>query len=504
MNLIDSFLNKKTMYRLVLQGLIVLALISILLAFLGLLPFTALDLTISLLILIFSAYVTNSVFTLLFKATSTRESTFITALILFFIFAPLQSAGDGLLLMLVAVVAIASKYIFAVNKKHLFNPAAFAALVFSIAGSGLDTWWVATPILLPFVLIIGLLFVRKVRRFDLFFTFILVSTVVFLIRSLLLNTAPLAALLLFFESFPVLFFGTVMLTEPQTSPATKTDRRIYGGIVGLLFSLSFSFGSIASTPELALIIGNVYTFAVSRMRKRITLTLHSSKQLSREVFEYSFESNKPFDYEPGQYMEWTAPHTHADSRGIRRFLTISSAPSDVLVRVASRIPVESSTFKDVLKNIKKNAILTATGVSGEFTLPKDSRKKIAAIAGGIGITPFMSMFRYLAQQGQRRDMVLIYAAATPLDFAYQEELDEIKESIGLKILYLPTGFTELSDWKGDSGYVTNEFIKQHISDFNERCWYLSGPSAMVEDYSWIIKKMGVSGNNLKKDFFPGF
>jgi ferredoxin-NADP reductase/Na+-translocating ferredoxin:NAD+ oxidoreductase RnfD subunit len=504
MHVIDSFLNKKTMYQLVLQGLSVLVFISIVFAFFGLLPFTALDLLVSLVILVFSAFVSNALFALIFKANPTKESTFITALILFFIFAPLQDAHDGALLMLAAFVAIASKYLLAWNKKHLFNPAAVAAFVFSVAGLGIDTWWVATPILLPFVLVVGLLFVRKVRRFDLFVSFILISTIVFSIRSMLLGTAPIAALLVFFGSFPVIFFGTVMLTEPQTSPHTKNDRGIYGGIVGVFFSLSFNFGPLASTPEFALLVGNIYAFAVSSLRRRITLTLHSSKQVSREVYEFLFEPSQPFAFQAGQYMEWTAPHAHPDSRGIRRFFTIASAPSDVFVRLGVRLPVESSTFKDVLKNIRKNATLSATGVAGDFILPKDPAQKIAAIAGGIGITPFMSMFRQLAQDGQRRNITLIYVAASPLDFAYQEELNEIQAKIGLTILYLPTGFTELNNWKGPSGYLTDVLIQEKIPDFKERCWYLSGPNAMVEDYSWIIRKMGVQSRAIHKDYFPGF
>ena len=502
MNFIDAYLNRTTMYRLTRTGLIILAVFSIIAAFLGWLPYTALDLTLSLVVLLFSAYVTNALCALVVKAAPTPESSLITGLILFFIFTPLQSAGDALLLMLAAAIAMLSKYVIAYKKKHIFNPAAVAAFAFSIVGSGVASWWVATPVLLPLAAVVGFLFVRKLRRFDLFWSFFIVASVVFLIRSLFLGTALGSAALLFLESFPVLFFGTIMLTEPQTTPPQRSDRVIYGGIVGLLFSLSFQFGPLSATPEFALLMGNIYSYAVS-MRKRVILTFNSATQLSRYVFEYLFEPSEPFAFVAGQYAEWTIAH-RSDSRGVRRYFTISSAPEDLFVRVGVRIPVESSTFKDHLRALTKGDEVSLTGVGGGFILPTDPDTKIAAIAGGIGMTPYMSMFRHLAATSQRRDVFLIYAAANPLDFAYQEELDSIKNSIGLRVLYLPTGLTELTGWEGLSGYVTDALIKKEIPDYKEREWYLSGPNTLVEDYSWVIRKAGVPRKNIKKDYFPGF
>jgi ferredoxin-NADP reductase len=168
------------------------------------------------------------------------------------------------------------------------------------------------------------------------------------------------------------------------------------------------------------------------------------------------------------------------------------------------MPVESSSFKDSLKNLKKDTMLSASNVAGGFTLPSDPNQKIACIAGGIGITPFMSMFRQLASENARRDMVLIYAAATPLDFAYKDEIDSFKDSIGLNVIYLPTDFSEMNNWVGPSGFLTNAMIAKDIPDFKERRWYLSGPDAMVKNYKWLVRGMGVPTKSIKTDYFPGF
>ena len=503
MDFIDSFLNRITMYRLTLWGLSLLAVLAVAFTLVGWLPYTGFELLISLMLLLIAARAANAVGVLFTKAAPTPESSYITALILFFILAPVQSSHDALFIMLAAVIAMLSKYILAINKKHLFNPAAFAVFVFSIFNIGTVTWWVATPIMLPFVAIFGFLLVHKLSRADLFWSFTIVAFAVFIVRSLLAGTDLVSSASLFITSFPVIFFGTIMLTEPQTTPPTKTDRIIYGGLTGILFSVAFQFGTLSATPEFALLVGNIYSFAVSR-GKRIKLRFHSRKQLARDTYELAFVPETPISFQPGQYMEWTSPHQKKDSRGVRRYFTIASAPSDSFIRLGLKMPVESSTFKDSLKNIQKDMVLSATNAEGGFTLSKDPDQKIACIAGGIGITPFMSMFRHLAAQNARRDMVLIYAAATPLDFAYKDEIDSFRDSIGLRVYYLPTDFTELSDWDGPSGYLTNAIIQKDIPDFASRHWYLSGPDAMVKNYKWLVKGMGVHARNIKTDHFPGF
>ena len=503
MDAIDAFLDRNTMYRLVISSLSVLVLIALALSFIGRISYSPAELIISLLLLLFTCYVVNAGAALLMRATPTPDSSLITGIILFFILAPVQGASDAPFLMLAAAIAMLSKYVIVYQRKHLFNPAAVAAFVLSVVGKGAAIWWIASPILLPFVLVLGLLIVRKTRQFELLFIFLGTAIVVFLSRSILSGSALVPSVVLLFTTMPIIFFGTVMLTDPQTIPTRRTDRRWFSVLTGLLFSLSFSLGTLSATPEFALLVGNLYAFFVNS-KKRVELTLHETKQLSREIYEFAFLPSSSIQFIPGQYMELTSPHSKTDKRGIRRYLTISSYPNDPLVRIGVQLPVESSTFKDSLKNLQKGAKLSATMVTGEFTLPTEPTTPIAAIAGGIGITPFMSMFRMLANTHQRRDIVLFYAAMTPLDFAYKEELDSIKDSIGLRIIYIPTDFTELTEWRGHSGFITGTIMGQEVPDFKKRHWYLSGPTGMVNSYKQMIQDAGVKRGLIKTDYFPGF
>src|SRR5260221_9234270 len=114
-------------------------------------------------------------------------------------------------------------------------------------------------------------------------------------------------------SSPIFFFAFVMLTEPLTTPPTKTFQWIYGVLVGVLFSPQFHIGSLYTTPEQALVIGNIFSYVVSPKYKVIA-TIQSKMQIAPNMFDFLFSQQKKLAFSPGQYMEWTLPHKNSDSR----------------------------------------------------------------------------------------------------------------------------------------------------------------------------------------------
>jgi ferredoxin-NADP reductase/Na+-translocating ferredoxin:NAD+ oxidoreductase RnfD subunit len=479
--------------RYVLSCLGILAAISIGAAFFGWLPYTALDLSLSLIILLFTTQTANALCALYTKATPTTDSAYITALILFFVLTPLQSSTDALIFIAAGALAMISKYVLAWRKVHFFNPAAVAVLAVWAAGTGLVSWWVGTTVLLPFVLVLGFLIARRVRSLEMVRAFVVTSLLVFVAHFFAFSLSGdlsslqtlIPKLIQFISGTPLMFLAFFVLTDPQTAPSSKSNRTVYSLLSGALF--------VFVPAQIAVLSGNAVAFVLENYKKRrVSFTFHKAVELSKNVYEYSFVPKKSFVFIPGQYMEWSLPHASADSRGTRRAFAITSAPSEPFIRFCTDMPVESSTFKDALRDMKKGSQIFATGPLGDFGLPKDPSQKILAIAGGLGIAPFISMFRHLSAQRERRDIVLICSATTPLDFVYQKEIDSFKDSIGLRVIYLPLDFTELSDWAGESGPVTSEFIQKEVRDFKKRCWYLSGSDVQVEEYTWLASALGVS------------
>ena len=233
---IDDFLNKITMYRLVLYYLVVLWAAALLLGFFGLLPYQPVALIVSLLLILAVCWGTNMLFAYAFDAATNVESVYITAFILALIVSPasgMTALGAGFLIF-ASVWAMTSKYIFAIGKKHIFNPAAFGVALSALLLNQSANWWVAGNIwLLPLVFFGGLLIVRKLRRFDLIAAFSMA------VIGATIATAPSAhywtsfSATLLHSSF--FFLAFVMLTEPLTMPPSRIARLVYGALVGVLF-----------------------------------------------------------------------------------------------------------------------------------------------------------------------------------------------------------------------------------------------------------------------------
>lgn len=510
---IDGLLNSITMYRLVLYGLAVLAAIAVIFGFLGILPYSGFQFIQTLALILITCFLANNFFAKIVNADSNVESFWITASILFLVLAPVAGRTDLIVTVLISVVAMASKYFLTFNKKHIFNPAAIAMFLAGLFGYGNSIWWVGSFALLPYVAVVGFLIVRKIRRFQLFFTFIVAGILSISLFNYLNNLNVFNTLTQALSSWPLIFFGSIMLTEPFTSPPNKRYRVVYGMIVGFLFGSQFSFGPLFASPELALIAGNIFSFIVSPKGKLI-LKFKEKVQLAPTIYEFKFMPNSKFAFIPGQYMEWTLPDKNPDARGIRRYFTIASSPEENDVKLGVKIiPDKSSSFKKALLNLKPGTKLTADQLSGDFVIQKNEHgnlvftsegRKLCFIAGGIGITPFRSMVSSIIDSGKKIDTVLFYSAAEPKDFVYKEIFKKAADN-GIKTVYVLGGKNPPpQNWTGEIGFLTEEMVKKYAPDFKERIFYLSGPIAMVNNYKNLLHGLGIGYSKIVTDYFPGF
>jgi ferredoxin-NADP reductase len=506
LSFIDNILNRITMYRLVLYYLIFLALAALGLSYFNLISFAPADILISSAIILLISWAANSVFARVFRVPSNSESFLITALILILIISPQKyTAGSGYFLFLgwASVLAQASKYILAIRRRHIFNPAAFSVAVASFAINHSASWWVGTLYMLPFVFLGGVLVVRKIRRADMVWAFLGAALATIIFTSVTGgNFWFIVYRTLAFSS--LFFFAFIMLTEPLTTPPKKTGRILYGLLTGFLFAPSIHFGSFYSTPELALLVGNIFSYVISPKTKYL-LTLKSKIKTGTDTADFVFEPDRRAKFEAGQYLEWTLSLKKTDSRGNRRYFTIASSPTEPEVRIGVKFYPNSSLFKTKLISLKPGDQLLAGQLAGDFILPRNKNQKLAFIAGGIGVTPFRSMVKYLLDKNEQRDVVLFYSNKTIDEINYSDVFTEAGEKIGMKAIYTLTDENRLPDtWQGAVGKISPQMIAQQAPDYLQRTFYISGPNAMVTAFEQILKSMGVHKNKIKTDFFPGF
>jgi ferredoxin-NADP reductase len=492
----DIAIGRVTMYRLVSILLGLLVAISFVLSITGVLFFSPLELAAGLVVAVGVSVISSRLVAPLFRVLPHTESAVITGLLLFFILRPSIEPLELAATAAAAVVATLSKYLIAVRGRHILNPAAFGTVVVGVTGLGVSWWWVGSTALLPAVAIAALLVLYRTRRFALATVFLVVSVATIVVQLLNDGMPVAAALATPFTSYPVVFFAAFMLTEPLTLPPRRWQQLTEAGIVGLLFALHYSVGPFFATPELALVVGNLLAFLAGQ-RRGIRLVLESRLQLTPTIVELWFRPVSPVRFAAGQYLELSVPHRHPDSRGSRRTFSIATAPADPMIAVAYREHDPGSTFKTAVARLEPGAVVRATGIWGDFTLPADPARPLVLVAAGIGITPFLSQLNDMRRAEEHRDVIVVYAVSSSREIAYRTEL----EQIGVKVFLaapeppavLPPGWSYLGP-----GRLTGERLRAAIPDVAERTALISGPPGLVDALRPAF------GRRARTDYFSGY
>jgi glycine betaine catabolism B len=484
----DNFSNQLTMYKGVLYGLLSLIIAADILAFFDVIGISPVGLIISVVVLGAACYVSNYGFSKLFHAATNSESWLITALILSCILTPHVSWSFVVLAALCGAIAMASKYVFTWHQSHIFNPAAFGAFVVSVTGLLSASWWIATPWLAPFTAGLALLVLRKQRKFTVFFVFAITALVVMLFMSAGNGISTYDVLKSAILSWPLIFLGSIMLTEPTTLPSDKYYQLIIAAVVGALFCIQMHVGAVSSAPHTVLLVGNLLA-AVLAAPFGAWLRVKQVQRLAPDILELTFEKPQRMSFKAGQYMEWTLPHKNADIRGDRRTFSIASAPLESEVKLAVRTPEQGSSFKKALAALHEGDRIRVANISGQFTLP-NKNQKLLFIAGGIGITPFRSMVAQLSAKQLDCDIVLLYFARTRQEHVFSDVLTEAK-SIGVQTYYLVDP-------------LDDDALKQLVPDIDERLAYISGPPGMVDSFRIRLRKLGVKRSAIRTDHFSGY
>lgn len=460
--------------------LICLTAVATVLSFFKVLPFNFLNIIFSAVFITVVCSLTNKVFSKVFKVPTNLESVYITALILALILTPSRNSQDLILLAAVAFLSQISKYLVAIKKKHIFNPAAFGVALSALVLNYGASWWIGNRWMVFFVILGGFLIVRKIQRFNLVFSFFITYLVVILVNSVLKGNDLISVSKNVILESPLFFFAFVMLTEPLTTPPGKKLQMIYGSIGGFL--------AVFFSPEMALLFGNIFSYVVSP-KGRLLLKLKEKIQIAPDIYDFVFVPKGKLQFSAGQYMEWTLGHNNPDSRGVRRYFTLASSPTEDNLRIGVKFYPNSSSFKKSLISSESGREIVASQLSGDFTLPKNPNQKLCFIAGGIGVTPYRSIIKYLLDTGKKRDIILLYSSKRESDFVYRDIFNSIKT------IYLVTERGQLID---------ESMIKKQIPDFKERIFYISGPHSMVDAFEKTLKEMDILSRQIKVDFFPGY
>ncbi len=225
-----------------------------------------------------------------------------------------------------------------------------------------------------------------------------------------------------------------------------------------------------------------------------------AREEAANITTFYFRPEKPVHYTAGQFTELTIPHKHPDKRGIKRWFTLSSPPTDELLSITTKYAGndKSSSFKRVLFKLQPGTELNMAEPMGDFVLPKLIQTPLVFVAGGIGITPFHSMLDWLAATGEQRPIKLLYGVRSEDEIIFQDTF--AKAAVKSTIMVGEPS----AAWGGERGRLSAELILGLEKPSEDTLVYVSGPEPMVEHLEKDLKKAGLKERQLVLDFFPNY
>jgi ferredoxin-NADP reductase len=207
------------------------------------------------------------------------------------------------------------------------------------------------------------------------------------------------------------------------------------------------------------------------------------------IISFWFKPEQPLDQIAGQYIELTLPATASSERSLKRWFTLSSSPSEApLISITTKFSSPSSDFKKRLKALKLGGTVIVSDPLGDFVLPKSPTIPLVFIAGGIGITPFHSILKYLSDSGERRQISLIYLVSATSELIFQPLLKKFKP----RQIITSSGPTSAEDLLDVARLDPKSLI------------YLAGPEAWVETLAKQLIGLGINRSRLVLDLFEGY
>lgn len=209
------------------------------------------------------------------------------------------------------------------------------------------------------------------------------------------------------------------------------------------------------------------------------------------------------DFVPGQYFWVTLlDPSYDDERGARRHFSVVTSPNDRgVLGLTTRL--RDSAFKRSLAELAVGAEVEVEEPKGSFLLPEETDQPYVFIAGGIGITVFRSMLRYIAEEQLPHRVTLVYSNRDRESAAFLDELAEL-ERANENIRVVLT-MTDDPGWDGESRRIGPELLRDHLdAELDSFRYLLAGPPGMVDGVSEELRAAGIPDERIAADRFSGY
>ncbi len=212
-----------------------------------------------------------------------------------------------------------------------------------------------------------------------------------------------------------------------------------------------------------------------------TVKIKSIEKVTHDVLKITTTKPEGYNFQPGQATEVAVNKSGWTDK--RQPFTFTCLPEDYYLEFTIKTYPERKRVTNELLVLKPDDELLLHDVFGAITYKGEG----VFIAGGAGVTPFISIFRHLKSKNKIGNNMLVFANKTRRDIILETEFRSMLGNAYINIL---------SEERTDGyhyGLINEGFLKSVISDFN-RQFYVCGPPPMMEAVIPQLKSLGVSDN----------
>lgn len=233
---------------------------------------------------------------------------------------------------------------------------------------------------------------------------------------------------------------------------------------------------------------NFFKYKVSEVRVRNNIV----------VIDITPKEGVVFNFRPGQFIMLGIYDKKGNVWQQRPFSICSSPLNKKYLQLAIRV---SGEFTKKVATLKKSDYVSVTGPSGFFTFNENKMSDVVFLAGGIGITPFLSAIRYISEKELKNKVTLLYSNRTKEDIIFFEELKSISQMHkNIKIIFILTdGMSE--HWQYETKMIDEDMLKKYCYPFKEKYFSLCGPLGFMESMTTQLEKNGVSKDHIDMERF---
>lgn len=220
-------------------------------------------------------------------------------------------------------------------------------------------------------------------------------------------------------------------------------------------------------------------------------------QRTHNVKSFRFSRPPSFNFEAGQFLFVTLKNGEKE---LRKHFTISSSPTEDFIEFTKKLT--GHEFSNLLDSLMVGDYVKIDAPYGKFVLD-EKQTKICMLSGGIGITPLISMCRYVIDRRLKVNIIMLYGNETYDDIAFRQELERMEEEKqNLKVVHVLN--KPHSNWNGYIGYINAEVIQKEVSDYKQRTFYTCGPPGMVNTIKNLLHELDVPNEGVKVENFSGY